>query len=82
MILNLNKNPQTYIIVCYNQTNVCDPTEIENVYENINSTIRKIPKYNVLIIAILMLIWVFKMVSSSYCMMNQIEMKFCSKIIF
>ena len=31
MILNCNGNPQTSIIVCYSPTNVCDPTEIENL---------------------------------------------------
>ena len=51
MILNFNENPQTYIIVSYSPTNVCDPTEIENVYENITSTTIQIIKHNVLIIA-------------------------------
>ena len=51
MIINFNGNPQTSIIVCYSPTNVCDPTEIENFYENLTSTTRQIPKHNVLIIA-------------------------------
>ena len=51
MIVHFNGNPQTSIIVCYSPTNVCDPTEIENCYENLTSTIRQIPKHTVLIIA-------------------------------
>ena len=51
MIVNFNGNPQTFIIVCYSPTNVCDPTEIEFVYENLTFTTRQIPKHNVLIIA-------------------------------
>ena len=51
MIVNFNGNPQTSIIVYYSPTNLCDPTEIENFYENLTSTTRRIPKHNVLIIA-------------------------------
>ena len=51
MIVNFNGNPQTSIIVCYGPTNVCNPTEIENFYENLTSTTRQILKHNILIIA-------------------------------
>ena len=51
MIVNVNGNPQTSIIVCYSPTNVCDTTEIENFYENITCTTRQLPKQNVVIIA-------------------------------
>ena len=50
MIVNSNGNPQTSIVVCYSPTNVCDPTDIENFYENITSTTIQILKHNVLII--------------------------------
>ena len=51
MIANFNGNPQTSIIVFYSPTNVYDPTEIENVDENLTSTTRQIPKHNIVIIA-------------------------------
>ena len=47
MIVTFNGNPQTSIIVCYSPTNVCVITEIENVYENLTSTTKQIPKHNV-----------------------------------
>ena len=51
MIVNFNGNQQKSSIVCYNPTNVCNPTEIENLYENLTSTTGQIPKHNDLIIA-------------------------------
>ena len=80
MIINCNGNPQTSIIICYSPTHVCDPTDIDFFNENLTSTPRQIPKYNVLIIA-----GDFNAhlcIQDGFNMMNQIEMEFCLKIIF
>ena len=47
---NLSGNPQTTIISCYSPTNVSDEQETIELYTELNSLTRRIPKHNFLII--------------------------------
>ena len=50
MVATFNGNPSAIIISCYSPTNVSKETELITFYDELSSLVRRIPKYNVLVI--------------------------------
>ena len=50
MIANLQVNPRTTVISCYNPTNVSDENETANLFTELRALTRSIPIHNILII--------------------------------
>ena len=50
MVATFNGNPRATIISCYSPTNVCEETELVTFYDEVSSSVRSIPKHNVLVI--------------------------------
>ena len=46
-----NGNPKTTFVACYSPTNVSEETQAQEFYTQLQDTIRKLPKHNVIIIA-------------------------------
>ena len=44
-------DPKTTMVVCYSPTNVSEETQVREFYTELQDTIKKLPKHNVIIIA-------------------------------
>ena len=50
MAATFNGNPRATIISCYSPTNVSEETELVTFYDELSSSVRSIPKHNMLVI--------------------------------
>ena len=50
MVVTFNGNPGTMIISCNSPTNASDEIDLDNLYNELSSLVRSIPKHNVLMI--------------------------------
>ena len=51
MVATFNGNPQTTFVACYSPTNVSEEIQAQEFYTQLQDTIRKLPKHNVIIVA-------------------------------
>ena len=50
LIATFHGNPETTLISCYSPTNIADEQKVINVYDDLSSLVRSVPKHNVLIV--------------------------------
>ena len=60
-------NPGTIIISCYSLTNASDEADITAFFNELSSLLRRIPKYNILIINGHMIVYLGKDENDKFC---------------